>query len=152
MVFAFSFGAFGDIVSAADLALRVSKALSSSRGSTYNYQYLIQELDALAHILRIAEAATRTGLLERTTMNSLNAEVLRCRDVIERLGEQIRKYQKALGSGTKSTSGIEASWRKIGWGLFKAEEVRETRAKLTTHRLNLIMLMTACNQCVPCIL
>ncbi|KAI1798052.1 hypothetical protein LXA43DRAFT_5916 [Ganoderma leucocontextum] len=145
MVFAFTFGAFGDIVSAADLALRVSKALSSSRGSTYDYQYLIQELDALAHVLQVAEAATRTGLLERTTVNSLNAEVLRCRNVVERLWDQVRKYQKALGSGSKE-NGIEASWRKIGWGLFKTEDVREARAKLTTHRLTLIALMTACNQ------
>ena len=148
MVFAFSFGAFGDIVSAADLALRVSKALSSSRGSTYEYQYLIQELDALAHILAVAEAATRTGLLERTVIDRINAEVLRCRDVIEHLEERIRKYQKALGAGSMAPNAVEASWRKIGWGLFKTEDVRETRAKLTTHRLNLIMLMTACNQYV----
>ena len=77
-------------------------------------------------------------------MTSLNAEVLRSRKVVERLWNQIRKYQEGLGSGSRAKS-MEASWRKIGWALFKAEEVRETRTKLTTHRLNLIVLMTACN-------
>ena len=146
MLFAFTFGAFGDLITAADLVILVCRALSSSAGSSYEYQYLIQELEALERILRLAEAATRTGLLDDRLSHSLKGEITRCRNVVKGLHEKIRSYQSALGSGSKA--GGLATWRKIGWGLFKAPYVEETRAKLNTHRLNLTMLMTACTQYV----
>ncbi len=136
-----------------DLAMRISKALSSSSGSSYEYQYLIQELDALAHVLQLADTATRTGMLRQDVVRALVAEIGRCREVMDALWERIRGYQKALGvSSGKTVTGRTArgggggsSWRKIGWALFKTQDVQETRAKLATHRANLTTLMTACN-------
>ncbi|RDX42922.1 hypothetical protein OH76DRAFT_1257022 [Lentinus brumalis] len=148
-----SFSSFGDIVTAVDLALRISKALSSSTGSSYEYHYLIQELDALAHVLQLTDTATRTGMLQQDVVRALVAEIGRCHEVMDSLWERIDGYQKALGgSGSKSGrypgGSACSSWRKIGWALFKAQDVQETRAKLATHRANLTTLMTACNMCV----
>ncbi|RDX54696.1 hypothetical protein OH76DRAFT_1398079 [Lentinus brumalis] len=153
MPFPISFSSFGDIVTAVDLAMRISKALSSSCGSSYEYQYLIQELDALAHVLQLADTATRTGMLRQDVVRALVAEIGRCREVMDALWERIRGYQKALGDSSGKTvtgrtargGGGGSSWRKIGWALFKTQDVQETRAKLATHRANLTTLMTACN-------
>lgn len=150
MPFPISFSSFGDIVTAVDIALRISKALSSSSGSSYEYQYLIQELDALAHVLQLADTATRTGVLQGEVVRALVAEIGRCREVMDGLWGRIRGYQKALGATDSSgkirtAKGGGSSWRKIGWALFKTQDVHETRAKLATHRANLTTLMTACN-------
>ncbi|KAI0746966.1 hypothetical protein C8Q80DRAFT_1271780 [Daedaleopsis nitida] len=142
MSFPFSFSSFGDIITAADLALRIAKALSSSAGSSYEYQYLIQELSALSYVLQLADTATRTGMLHRDVVNGIVAEISRCRSVMDGLWERVRGYQKALGS---SNGGGGSSWRKIGWALFKTQDVQDTRMKLSTHRLALVTLMTACN-------
>ncbi len=90
MPFPISFSSFGDIVTAVDLAMRISKALSSSSGSSYEYQYLIQELDALAHVLQLADTATRTGMLQQDVVRALVAEIGRCREVMDALWECIR--------------------------------------------------------------
>ncbi|RPD77971.1 hypothetical protein L226DRAFT_337986 [Lentinus tigrinus ALCF2SS1-7] len=146
MPFPISFSSFGDIVTAVDLALRISKALSASTGSSYEYQYLIQELDALAHVLQLADTATRTGMLQPDVVRALVSEIGRCRTVMDALWERIRGYQKALGGSSKTSGKISgSSWRKIGWALFKTQDVQETRMKLATHRANLTTLMTACN-------
>ncbi|RPD65683.1 hypothetical protein L226DRAFT_235724 [Lentinus tigrinus ALCF2SS1-7] len=148
MPFPISFSSFGDIVTAVDLALRISKALSDSTGSSYEYQYLIQELDALAHVLQLADTATRTGMLQPDVVRALISEIGRCRAVMDALWDRTRGYQKALGGSSKSGTGSKtsgSSWRKIGWALFKTQDVQETRAKLATHRANLTTLMTACN-------
>ncbi|KAI0765361.1 hypothetical protein C8Q74DRAFT_1371176 [Fomes fomentarius] len=80
-----SFGSFGDIVSAADLAVRIAKALSSSSGSSYEYQQLIQELNTLAYVLQLADTATRTGMLQCDVASTIIAEITSCRAVMDRL-------------------------------------------------------------------
>ncbi len=141
-----SFGSFGDIATAVDLALRIVKALRSSSGSSYEYQYLLQELHALAYVLQLANATTHTGMLPLDVTHAIVAEIARCRVVMDRLWERIHGYQKALGT----PGGIGSSWRKIGWALFKTQDIEETRAKLATHRMSLVTLITVCNMCVAC--
>ena len=145
-MFPISFNSFGDIICAADLALRIAKALSSSSGSSYEYQYLIQEVDALAYVLQLANTATLTVMLQRDVVNAIVAEIARCRAVMDRLWERINGYQKTLGTARNGKrSAVGRSWRKIGWALFETRYIEETRAKLATHRSSLIMLITTCN-------
>lgn len=84
-----SFGSFGDIVSAgADLAeVRIAKALSSSSGSSHEYQCLIQELNTLAYVLQLVDTSTRTGVLQRDVASTIIAEITSesCRAVMDRL-------------------------------------------------------------------
>jgi len=50
--------------------------------------------------------------------------------------DRIKSYQKALSGGKKGTS-----WRKIGWGLLKAEEVASFRQKLFQHKQNITVFL-----------
>ena len=52
------------------------------------------------------------------------AEITTCLELLKKFDDRIKSYQKALG-GRKG-----ASWRKIGWSLFKANEVASFRQKI----------------------
>ena len=64
------------------------------------------------------------------------AETTTCLELLKTFDDRIRSYQKALG-GRKG-----ASWRKIGWSLFKADEVASFRQKISQHKQNITMFLT----------
>ncbi|KAM5535929.1 hypothetical protein V8D89_010369 [Ganoderma adspersum] len=136
MFFAFTFRAFGDIVAAANLAHRVSNALSSSSGFTYDYQYLIQELDALAHILQITGATARTAY----------SNVKRCRKVVERLWNEVRKYQKALGSGSTAKGRVRTRSRSTTPDPFGTNTVLPFTLCESAEQLDAIITLVAAKQ------
>jgi hypothetical protein len=57
------------------------------------------------------------------------AEITTCLELLKTFQDRIGSYEKALG-GRKG-----ASWRKIGWSLFKADEVANFRQKISQHTL-----------------
>jgi ribosomal protein S14 len=57
--------------------------------------------------------------------------------LLKRFLEGIKSYQKALGGRGKGAN----SWRKIGWGLFKADEVASFREKLSQHKQNITVFL-----------
>ncbi|KAI0064429.1 hypothetical protein BV25DRAFT_1823434 [Artomyces pyxidatus] len=120
---------FGDIVTAADLALRIFKALSDSSGSSFEYQCLVAELNSMFQVLKLVDFAVRSTPLRPDVVEGINAESARTRVLLERFWERIKGYQKSLGTG-----GSGSSWRKIGWGLFKTDEITAFRTKLAAHR------------------
>ncbi|OBZ78346.1 hypothetical protein A0H81_02463 [Grifola frondosa] len=105
-----SFSSFGDIVTAADLALRIAKALSDSTGSAFEYQCLVNELRSLSYVLKLADCAVKSTALRQDIRHGIDSEIARCRDIMNTLSNKIKKYQKMLGYG------VGSSWMKIGWG------------------------------------
>ncbi len=128
---------FGDIVSAANIALSIYKALSDSAGSSYEYQCLIEELRSFERALRMVDYALATTPPGEHLAQDIAAETTTCLDLLKAFHDRIKSYQKALGRGGKG-----ASWRKIGWGLFKAEEVASFRGKLSQHKQNILVFLT----------
>jgi len=122
---------FGDIVAAANIAHSIYKALSDSTGSSYEYQCLITEVHSLERALRTVERALTVPPPSVRLAQDIEAETTTCLDLLKAFLDRIKAYQKALGGSRKGTS-----WRKIGWGLFKAEEVASFRQKLSQHKLN----------------
>lgn len=125
-----TFNSFGDIVTAADLALRIFKALNDSTGSSFEYQSLLAELNALVHVLTLIDFAVRATPLRADVIEGVHAECARARVVLDKLWERIRGYQRSLGGGRTGGS----SWRKIGWGLFKTNDIVGLRTQLAAHR------------------
>lgn len=124
---------FGDVVAAASLAAKVFKALSDSTGSSFEYQSLVGESNALSNVLKLVEIALRSSTLNHAVVEGINAEAVRCRLVLEKLWDKIKGYQKTLGCAAEG-SWTKSSWRKIGWGLFKADDIESFRSKLSAHR------------------
>ena len=129
----------GDIATAAKTACSIYKALSDSMGSSYEYQCLIEELRSFERALIMVDFAMAQtppgGHLTQTIAN----ETTTCLALLNAFLDNIKSYQKALGGGRKGA----ASWRKIGWGLLKADDVARFREKLSQHKQNINIFLTS---------
>ena len=125
----------GDIVTAAKIVHSIYKALSDSMGASYDYQCLITELRSFEQALKMVDHAI--AVAPPTGRDALNiaAETTTCLDMLKTFDDRIKSYQKALGRGKS------ASWRKIGWSLFKADEVASFRQKISQHKQNITLFL-----------
>jgi len=128
---------FGDIVAAAGIARSIYKTLSHSTGSSYEYQCLIAEVHSFEQALRTIHGAISVTTLSARDTQDIEAETTRCFELLKKFLESIKSYQKALGGSGKGAN----SWRKIGWGLFKAGEVASFRQKLSQHKQNITVFL-----------
>ena len=126
---------FGDIVTAITIAQSIYKALSDSTGSSYEYQCLIAEVHSFVKALRTVEHAITIIPPSGQLVKDIEAETTACLELLNTFLGRIKSYQKLLGGG-RSTS-----WRKIGWGLFKADEVKSFREKLSQHKQNITLFL-----------
>ena len=122
---------FGDIVTAVNIAHSIYKALSDSTGSSSEYQSLITEVHSFEKALTTIEHAITMAPPSGQLARDIEAEITTCLELLKTFQGGIKSYQKALGGGRS------ASWRKIGWGLLKADEVKSFREKLSQHKLNI---------------
>jgi hypothetical protein len=129
---------FGDIVAASNLALTIYKALSDSTGSSFEYQCLIDELHSFHLALEYVDRIIRVTPLGEDVIQAINAEAGRCRELLDKFWDRVKSYRKALGGG-----GPGSSWRKIGWSVFKAEEVARFRAKLSARHETVTLFLTS---------
>jgi hypothetical protein len=106
----------GDIVTVANIVHSIYKALSDSMGASYDYQCLIMELRSFEQALRIVDLAVTVAPPTGRDALDITAEITTCLDLLKTFQDRIRSYQKSLG-GRKG-----ASWRKIGWSLFKNQD------------------------------
>src|SRR6266567_5243989 len=122
---------FGDIVSAANIALSIYNALSESTGSSYEYQSLIEELRSFVRALRVVDYTIAMTPQSGCLAQDIAAETMTCLDLLKAFHDRVKSYQKALGRGGK-----RAFWRKIRWALVMAKEVASFREKLSQHKQN----------------
>lgn len=62
---------------------------------------------------------------------------------------KIAGYQKSLKRGG-SGSAMKDSWRKIGWSLFKKEDIKEMRRRLSDCAQSITTLLSVSQSYVPC--
>ena len=93
------------------------------------------ELRSFEQALKIVDRAI--SVAPPTGRDALNiaAETTNCLELLKTFHDRIRSYQKALGRGKG------ASWRKIGWSLFKADEVASFRQKISQHKQNITLFL-----------
>ena len=126
---------FGDIVTAVNIVHSIYNALSDSMGASYDYQCLIMELRSFEQALKIVDHAITVACPTGRDAIDIAAETTICLELRKAFHDRIRSYQKALGRGKG------ASWRKIGWSLFKADEVASFRQKISQHKQNIILFL-----------
>lgn len=147
----FTFGSFGDILSILQLARTVQRLLSDSLGASSEYQDLLLELDRTLRVLHLVQGVTTprhgSGSLSINTHEDIRQSISRCRIVIFDLYVRIQKFRESLRKGG-SGSRMRDSWRKIGWGLFKLDELVDIRRKLKDEGDVIMALLDVSNSYV----
>ena len=113
----------------------IYKALSDSMGASYDYQCLIAELRSFERALKIVDHAITVAPPTGRDALDIAAETKTCVEMLKKFDDRIRSYQKALGGGKG------ASWRKIGWSLFKSDEVASFRQRISQHKQNISLFL-----------
>ena len=138
-----TFGSVGDIIAVAELAFKIVKALSESRGASKEYQDLMLELDLFRRALQEADRflkPNRPVRLQPHTENAVRHHVTLCKKEMEEFMKKIKKYQESLRKGGSGNM-MRDSWRKVGWSLFKKEDLATLRGNLSMHRGTIMWIL-----------
>ncbi|KAJ7727756.1 hypothetical protein B0H16DRAFT_1590133 [Mycena metata] len=130
---------FGDIVTAAEMALRIVQVLYESSGAPEDYQNAMAELVSLHHELILINDAVQldaTSGLGEIVRQSVTMEVARCYADMQ----QFLDKTKAVGA-----KGIVGALSKVWWAASEAKELRALRAAVARHRAALGILIGSSN-------
>lgn len=125
-----SFGyGIGDFIAGANLSYRLIKALSESQGASLEYQEAIAEIASLQQTFLQVSQMRASKTLSQATVNMAEVIVMSSMELIGGFLTKTHKYREQL-CGRRSSSNASASWQKMGWVLFKKEELRQLRDEL----------------------
>lgn len=142
-----SFGfSVGDFIAGAELAYKLIRALSETQGATMEYQEAIQELGCIQQTFLHVGHMRASNLFSQATLNAIACMVHSSKEIMARFLEKTEKYRRSL-SGTGGTSSRAAdSWRKIGWSLYKKQELVDLKTSLRTRLMAISVLVSTANQ------
>ncbi|KAF8543027.1 hypothetical protein BDD12DRAFT_875385 [Trichophaea hybrida] len=147
----------GDFIAVADLASKISKALSEVRGSQAEYKDLVELLDSLNNSLRfvhnfLISSSSTAGFPppDVALLNGLRYQLDKCRDLMTSFLEESRKFTESfIRAGTSNVSPEKKKWgipnwkfrqdcmikelRKIQWSMYNAEDARNLEHRLKSH-------------------
>jgi len=128
---------FGDIVAAITVAHTIYTALQDSRGSSFEYRCLIDDLRSFETALNTVHDILQTIPVSESLRDPIIAEAKVCLTLLEGFLGRIQRYEVVL-SGRWT-----AIWRKVTWAIFKTKEVESFRQKLLQHKHNISIFLTA---------
>ncbi|KAJ7643329.1 hypothetical protein DFH06DRAFT_597509 [Mycena polygramma] len=131
---------FGDILALANLAWSIARVLRESTGSSAEYQALIAELESLGTALKSLEQFVATNRLQESVENACRFALSKCQADMAAFLKKVEGYQRSLKKGGSGNS-VHDSWRKIGWGLFKKEEIALIRKQLADQKATISMML-----------
>lgn len=142
-----TFGSVGDIITVCLLAKSIVEALNDSRGSSAEYQGLINELRSLECSLLEAELFTRSWT-DASTAASLQHEcsklVNESRKTLQAFQAHLEKYDSSLSKDSRAGI-VKRAGMKIKWQLMAKDTVSRFRSELAGHSNALNMMMTTAN-------
>lgn len=132
----------GDFVAGANMTYRLIRALSETKGACAEYQEAMSELGALQQAFLQVGHLRPSHAISQATINAAAYIVL---SSVELIGEFLRKTQKYRQRFSRDGPGrtISDSWQKMGWVLFKKEELKGLRDTLHLRLTNIGVLLSA---------
>jgi hypothetical protein len=125
-----SFGySIGDFIAGANLSYRLLQALSSSRGPTQEYQEAVMEIGAIHQAFLQVGRMTSNPTLSHATINAASCIVLSSMSIIDDFLEKTKRYRERLCGRTQGNT-LSDSWQKMGWVLFRKEELKALKDAL----------------------
>ena len=138
-----SFGySVGDFISGANLTYQVIHALSSSTGTCIEYQEAINELGCMQQTFLQVGHLKQSQSLCPATINAVSHLVISSVEIIGKFLERTKLYQRRLSD---NRGGMAGSWQKVGWTLFKKDELMRLRDTLHV-RLNAVNVLLSTAQ------
>lgn len=138
----------GDFIAGANLTYQLISVLRDSRGASSEYQEAMLELDAMQKAFLQVGQMTYSRVIPQATVNSASFIVMSSMDVIANFLERSKQYQKRLGggsAGSAATAGelANSSWYKIGWALYKKDELRQLCETLRSRLCSVQVLLVS---------
>jgi len=139
-----SFGfSVGDIISAANLTYRLIKALHGSQDAGEEYRAAINELGCVQQALIRVSCLGSNKDFPQATFESASCIIMGSMDIIKSFLDRTKKYDRRLGG--LGTPGFAQGLRKVGWTLFKEEDMKKLREALHARLAALGVLLAAAN-------
>jgi hypothetical protein len=91
-----------------------------------------------------------SNTLSQATINMAEVIVMSSMELIGGLLTKTHKYREQL-CGRRPNSNASASWQKMGWVLFKKEELRQLRDELHLKLSHISLLFATAQMCVLCL-
>jgi len=126
-------GSYGGFVT----AIQLIKAMSNSRGASAEYQAVLRELADLTEILKTAQGVVKSIRIgDERLVHAVNSAAEKSLQTMRAFELKVEGYQNVVRS--RSTIGKwKEMWWRIGWGLFKREELSEVRKHLEPNKSSL---------------
>lgn len=87
-----------------------------------------------------------SNLFCQATLNAISYTVDSSREVMARFLEKTEKYRRSLSRNGLRTSLTRDSWRKIGWSLYKKQELVDLKTTLQTKLMAINILVSTATQ------
>ena len=140
-----SFGySVSDCIAGANLTYRLIEALRETKGSSHEFQQAMTELGSLQQMFLTVGQMRASPSLDIATINAASVIVLSSMELIGNFLERTKAYRKRL-SNDSAPAGVSNSWQKIGWALFKRQELESLRDVLHNKLNHLNLLLSAAN-------
>lgn len=137
-----SFGySVGDALAGANLTYRVFRIMADSKGASIEYHEAMSELSAMQQAFLQVEEVRKNKMLPPATINAVSHIVLSSIDIIASFLDRTKMYQKQLEDSRHS--GIQNSWYKVGWTLYKSDELKSLRDTLHSRLTSVHLLLSA---------
>jgi hypothetical protein len=133
----------GDLIGAANLTYHLIKALHGSQDAGEEYRAAIDELGCFQQALIRVSCLRSEKDFPQATFESASCIIMKSMDIIQSYLDKTKKYDRRLGS--LGSSGFAHGLRKVGWTLFKAEDMKKLRETLHARLSALGVLLAAAN-------
>ncbi|KAI0429678.1 hypothetical protein F5Y09DRAFT_309765 [Xylaria sp. FL1042] len=137
-----SFGfSVGDIIAGANLAYKLIRVMTETRGASIEYQEALAELCGIQQVFIQITQLSRNEMLPKATLNSLVQISMPSMKIIADFLHRTQHYQAKLSQG----GGLSSSWCKAGWTLYRKEELNLLRDTLHARLSAINTLLAAAN-------
>jgi hypothetical protein len=118
-----SFGfSVGDFLAVGTLLFKIGATLRDSTGSSAHYQELLLQIDSFEKLLKIVDCHIVSCQLPSSTERALKEHVSNCAQLLQKFYKVTEKFKRSLRQGG-SGKYAKDTWRKIGWGMYKKEDI-----------------------------
>ena len=133
----------GDLIAAANSTYRLIRVLQGSHDAGDDYRAAIDELGCMQQAFIRVSCLSANQNVSQATFDSASFIAMGSMEVIESFLAKTKKYDQRLGG--RGTSGIAQNLRRVGWTLYKAEDMKKLRETLNARLSSLSVLLAIAN-------